>query len=89
MDVGEHGYWAQMRASQDAPGTKWEQITTNDTTPLAHQYKRILCTVNGTCVMKDTAGTSLTLTMTAGQILPVVPTIIATTSTGTFFGIIE
>ena len=89
MDVGEHSYWAQMRLSADGRGTKWELIVPNDTTPLPHQYKQILCSAAGTCVMKDTVGTSLTLTMAANSLLLVVPTIIAVASTGTFYGILE
>lgn len=89
MQTDEHGYRAQRLAAVTGKGEKWEAITPHDTNPIPRQYKDIVCSSAGTCVMKDTAGTALTLTIAANALLPVVPTIIATTSTGTFYGIIE
>lgn len=89
MQTDEHGYTAQRLAAVSCEGTKWEAITPHDTNPISRQYKYIMCSAAGTCVMKDTAGTALTLTIAANARLPVVPTVITTASGGTFYGVIE
>lgn len=89
MIVGEHNYWAAMKASAEGIGTKWEAVAKHDTNPVGSQYKYVFCSAAGTAVMKDTVGTSLTLTLAANERLPVVPTVLTTASTGTFIGVLE
>lgn len=89
MQTDEKGFGAQRKASAITYGNKWEAITKDDTNTLSKHYKYVLCTGAGTCVMEDVAGTALTLTFAANDVLPLIPAKIKTTSTGTFYGVIE
>lgn len=87
--LDEHNYDGQRRQDANAKGDKWEQVAESDTDPIPRKYKYVVCSAAGTAVMKDRAGTSLTLTCAANEVLPVIPTMLLTASTGTFYGIIE
>ena len=89
QDAGEHQVRNQQRASALAYGSKWEAITPHDEDPIPRHYKYVLCSADGTAVMLDVVGTSLTLEFEAGDIIPVLPTVIHTDSTGSFVGVIE
>ncbi len=89
MQTDAHGYRAQQVQSALAYGTKWEAVAKHDTNPVGSQYKYVFCSTAGTAVMKDTAGTTLTLTLAANEVIPVIPTILTTASTGAFVGVLE
>jgi hypothetical protein len=89
QQTDEHGYRAQMLASALAKGTKWEPVVESDTDPIPRQYKYVFCLTAGTAVMKDVVGTTLTLTLAANEVLPIVPTYLLAASTGAFIGVIE
>jgi hypothetical protein len=89
QQTDEHGYSAQRRKNAIAYGTKWEPVVEHDTDPIPRQYKYIFCLTAGTAVMKDVAGTTLTLTLAANEVLPIVPTYLLVASTGAFIGVIE
>jgi len=89
QQTDDHQYRADMRQRSDGLGTKWEPVVEHDTDPIPRQYKYIFCLTAGTAVMKDVAGTALTLTLVANERLPIVPTFLLAASTGAFIGVIE
>jgi hypothetical protein len=89
MQTDDKGYAQQRKSSAITYGNKWEAITPHDTNTLSKHYKYMICTTAGTCVMEDAAGTALTLTFVANDILPLLPTKIKVASTGTFYGVVE
>lgn len=74
-------------ANKDNPADRWFAITPDDDTDFTILPRGVLCTSDGNLVAIDAQGTSMTVAMTAGQILPVRPTRVGETSTGTFYGL--
>lgn len=90
QELDEHGYSGQSRGSVLAFGTKGEVITPSDDNPI-RRYKCVFCTTGGDIAMMDSAGNALpVMTFVAKEVIPFVPTyVLATGTTGTFYGVIE
>jgi len=50
-------------------------------------YRAIYCDATGTAVVTDKKGTETTFNLVSGQILPIQPVLIKTTSTATLIGL--
>lgn len=72
---------------KSGPGERHFEFTFSDTVDEAITTRGIFCAEAGTAVVVDAAGTALSYTMTAGQMLPFrCKRINATGSTGTYYG---
>lgn len=71
----------------ESPASFQKAIVPSDTKDLPVRPRVIFCAAAGTAVMRDSAGTNVTYTLEAGQILPFSPVrILATGTTATLIG---
>lgn len=70
----------------DSPATRHVQITPDNDNDLTFKPRAIYCNEAGAIVIRDSAGTDLSYTMAAGDLLPFRGVrVLATGTTGTYY----
>ena len=67
-----------------SPSAGFRAWTPSDTVNLPKHVKGVACLTSGNLVARNNGGVDTTFPMSAGQVLPIVPTQIRTGSTGTY-----
>jgi len=71
----------------ESPGDRHFAITASDSVDIVPRPRALFCQTAGNLRLRDSAGTELTYTVTAGQILPFRPArLMLTGTTATVFG---
>jgi len=79
--------WFKNVKDRTNPADRWYAITPNDSTDLPIIPRGVICTSDGDLEAIDANGTSLIFAMTEGDIVPLRPTRVGTSSTGTFYAL--
>lgn len=69
------------------PADRWYLIAPDNDNDLAILPRAVACSADGTIVAIDALGTSMSITTTAGIVLPIRPTRVGAASTGTFYAL--